>query len=110
MYANIVAPLYGGKESTMNQADILASKLKLQEEKDQLIAAAMTRFDEDMKGESVAERQKRLIYGLIYTAEEVSQLAGLDKRINGYTHMLDQGFFREKPAPRKDKEEEEPLY
>ncbi len=93
----------------MNRADILASRAILQEEKDQLTAAAMARFDVEMQGKSVAERQKRLVYGPIYTAEEISQLAGIDKRINGFTHMLDQGFFREKPAPRED-EEGEPLY
>ncbi len=94
----------------MNRSDILAQKKRLQREKYSIVEDAMARFDVTMEGKSVAERQKVLVYGSIYTAEELSQLAGLDKRINNYTHMLDQGFFREKQAPRKDEEEEELLY
>ncbi len=93
----------------MDRFDVLASRAALQEKKDQLTAEAMSRFDVEMEGKSVAERQKRLVYGPIYTAEELSQLAGLDKRINGFTHMLNQGFFRGKQPPKKG-EWKDPLY
>ncbi len=93
----------------MNRADVLARRQMLQEKMNHLTAEAMSRFDVEMQGKSVAERQKRLVYGPIYTAEELSQLAGINRRIDGFTHMLNQGFFQAKQVPRKD-EEEEPLY
>ena len=93
----------------MNLADVLARRQTLREKKDHLTAEAMNRFDVEMQGKSVAERQKRLVYGPIYTAEELSQLAGFDKRISGVNHMLQRGFFTVEQIPRKD-DEEEPLY
>lgn len=93
----------------MNRADVLARRQTLREEKNRIMGAIMDRWDVEMKDMSVEERQKALIYGRVHTDEEDSQLREVDRRIGGCNHMLNQGFFREKQAPRKD-EEEEPLY
>lgn len=92
----------------MNRADVLAKITTLRKEKALLIGVVMDRFDAEMGDAPVKERQETLLYGGIYTIDERERLSDLEVKINGYTHMLSEGFFKPEQAPEEEKEE--PLY
>ena len=59
-----------------------------------------------MYGKSVEERREKLLYGGLYTEEEEKVMSELDEKIDGYTHMLKEGFFKPKQTPEKDEKED----
>lgn len=94
----------------MNRTNVLAARDVLRDKKNFIMEVVTVRLDGEMYGKSVEERREKLLYGNLYTEEEKKALSDLDEKIDGYTHMLKEGFFKPKQAPEKDEEKEELLY
>lgn len=86
----------------MNRADVLAARDYLRDKKNIVMEGVMARLDVKMCGQSVSERLRALIYDDFYTEEEEKVITELDVKIDGYTHMLKEGFFKPKRIPKKD--------
>jgi len=90
----------------LNRADVLAARDALRDQKNFIMEVVTVRLDEEMYGKSVEERRETLLYGDFYTEEERKRLGELDEKIDGYTHMLKEGFFKPKQAPEKDEDKD----
>jgi len=90
----------------MNREEVIEQRAACREEKNAIMKAVMKRFDEEMKDKSIQERQEVLLYSTPYTDEEKEQVNELDWKIRGLTHMLSEGFFKPKRAPRSKKDDD----
>ena len=84
----------------MNRVEVLDRMKALQDEKGAIIRAVMERFNLDMRGKSSDERQKAMLYGSSYTAEDRRQLNEINEKIEGLQHILREGFFPLKRLPK----------
>jgi len=89
----------------MNRADVLAARDALRDSKNFVMEKVVVRLDAEMYGKSIVERRRKLMYDDLYTEEEKKTINELDIKIDGYTHMLKEGFFKPE-QPEKEKDED----
>ncbi len=89
--------------------DILTKIDVLQDERREIMRAAYNRWDIEMAGKLPSERLKAQFHNDSLNDTERIRIKEIDQSIAGYRHLLDQGFFQEKPTPKEDSEED-PLY
>jgi len=75
-----------------------------------IMGTVFERWDAEMRGKSIGKRLTSLMNNESYTDEDRRRLEGIDAKIHGLRHILDAGFFADKPPIDIDDDEEDLLF